>query len=287
MRFSFLWKIFFGIAFCLLIAVPTGRVQAFEVRPAIIDIAIPTGSSTEREIHIHNNESVKKELFFTVQKFEAGGSGSPRFLDPKDVVGLPTWLRVSSPQITLDPGAVGDVRVRIDVPSSTEPGGYYVGVFTTERATNGTSGALGKRIATLLLVNVAGEQAPAHMEVKEIVQKHALNKGSVEVAVKNTGKTHGFATIKTTIRRWTLWGMRKNEDTRVVRLLPGESRKTPFHWQDARSLTFFIQTDVRIEEAGAATSLSEIEYQSIGCFALGGLSFGGVILFLMRRKRPS
>lgn len=287
MRFSFLRKIFFGVGFCLWFGFLMNDAQAFEVRPAIIDISIPVGSSTEREIRVYNDEAIKKELFFTVQKFVADGSGSPRFLDPKDVVGLPMWLRVSSPQIVLGPKASGSVRVHIDVPSSAEPGGHYVGVFTTERATGSGSAVLGKRIATLLLVNVAGDQAPARMELVKGVQKYASHRGDVEATVKNTGKTHGFATVKTIIRRWTLWGIRKEEDVHVVRLLPGESRKVTSSWEDGLSLTFSVQTQIRIEETGAAITLSGIEYEVIGGCVFAVFFFAGMIVFFVRRNRRS
>ncbi len=269
---------------CLLSMIPTRGAKAFEVRPAIIDLSIPVGSSTEREITIRNDETVKKEVFFTVQKFEGDGTGSPRFLDSKDTTGLPSWLRVSTPEMTLDPGASRNVKIHIDVPRGAESGGYYAAIFTTERLLDSSSTTLGRRIATLFLVDVTGGQASARIQATSISQKYASGRGMVDVIVKNVGKTHGLATLKFGVERWTLFGSQVIEDRRIVRLLPGEMRSVPFSWRENLPLVFFVRSYARIEETGEVVEVTHGQAKSFGLVGGGVMAVIAGSVFLLRKR---
>ncbi len=213
-------------------------VQAFEVRPAILDLQVPSGSSTERELRVRNTDAEPLEVFFTIQKFAPAGGGQPQFLDPADIAGLPSWVRLSARELRLAPGEERAVRVRVDVPPGTQAGGAYVGLFTTEKPALASPVGIGRRIATLLLVSVDGEKRPARVEMSGRSLGQDANGGSYEVAWKNVGGSHGPATVRLEARRMTLFGPKRSADETVMRVLPGEERTTRLAWSDHAPLSW-------------------------------------------------
>lgn len=207
-------------------------VDAFEVRPAILDLDLPSGSSTERELRVRNADAQPLEVFFTIQKFVPAGGGQPQFLDSGDISGLPSWVRLSERELRLAPGEERAVRVRIDVPRGTEAGGSYAGLFTTEKPALGSPVGIGRRIATLLLVSVDGARRPARMKQVQAALREGNEGEGYDVTWKNEGGSHGLAALRLEAQRMTLFGAKRSTKDAQVRLLPGEERTVGLDWDD-------------------------------------------------------
>ena len=228
------WKTFVvsaGLAVVLL-WIGFRSAEAFEVRPAIFDLAVPIGSSTERELTVRNTNGKPLELTFSVQKFLPGGEGRPRFLDPADRDGLPEWMDVTPSGLRLAPGEERTVRLRIAVPATAEPGGNYAAVFATERIASPGPGTIGRRIASLVLLAVTGERSGPQIRPVGTLQRLEGDEVRVAIALKNTGNAHGIAETRLVARRWRLFGPQEKAFVQAVRLLPGEERTVAFAWSE-------------------------------------------------------
>lgn len=213
-------------------------VEAFEVRPAILDLDIPAGSSTERELVIRNVDAKPLDVFFTIQKFLPEGGGQPRFLEPTDVEGVPSWVRLSRRELTLAPGEEQAVRVRIDVPAGTAAGGSYAGLFTTEKPEMSGLVGIGRRIASLLLVSVDGAKGPARMVLVKSMAIRTGSGGTFETIWKNEGLSHGIANLRLEARRLTVFGLRQSVKEESMRLLPQEQRTIRLDWEEQAPLAW-------------------------------------------------
>lgn len=208
---------------------PFGLAEAFEVAPAIQEIQIQAGTAAERNIRLMNPGDEPIEVFFTVQKFRAGGGGAPEFLPSEDIRGLPEWIRVSAPRAHLPPRSSAEVRVRIDVPTTAPSGGYTAAVFVTEASSDGAAVEVAKRIATLWFVTVQGSDGvtakPAWKIDSLTVETHSkeVRAGAeARVSIRNTGNAHGVV-----VAHFQFDGlfMRPTSTYGVARLLPGETRQ--------------------------------------------------------------
>lgn len=220
---------FFIITSCIALAVLATPASAFEVRPAIQEVQIVAGAGIDRVIELTNTKDEPIELFFTVQKFRAGGGGAPTFLPPEDIEGLPEWIRVSAPKIQLPPRSSKSVRVRIDVPKEASAGGYAAAVFVTERPEKDNPVAIMTRIATLWLVTVqsADGTLPRPAWKVESFAARALLHGldseiQTKINIHNTGNAHGMAV---TTLQYEGFFLKATSTIEIMRLLPDESRE--------------------------------------------------------------
>lgn len=203
--------------------------EAFSVQPAIQELSVRAGESIQRQVTVANPDIEPVELFFTVQKFVAGGGGAPSFLPPSDTAGLPEWIRVSAPRVMLRGGESRTIQVDIRPPATAESRGHSVALFATEVAPPGGNVQVAKRIATLWFVTVQGRSGEPALPAWEVSMsepriRHSGWKTEVSTTwnVKNTGKTHGIAVLPTEIRSLT---QVLSATSTVVRLLPGETRE--------------------------------------------------------------
>lgn len=275
------------------------KVQAFQVEPAITDLSLTTGSSTTREIQVRNTDPYEQSFFLTVQKFAPGGNGQPRFLDPNDTEGLPSWIRVTDPQFTLQPGEQKMVRVTIDVPKEALSGGTYAAVFITEKPQQTAPVGIAKRIASLFLVAVNQKEAPANIRFKRAEQSYGAigdwrrwfvprGAGKVTAEIENKGRSHGMGIVEVRQTIWGWKGKREQSFSQVVRLLPQETRTIVFDWED-RSPFYSVQTEVYVNGM-RQTSLSKISgilpsgWMIITLVFLGFVIAGGAIRRSRRRS---
>lgn len=275
---SFLLALFAGLS-------GSRGAEAFEIRPAIVDLDLPSGSSTVRELRVRNTDAEPLEVFFTIQKFTPAGGGQPQFLDPTDVEGLPSWVRLSERGLRLAPGEERVVRVRIDVPAGTEAGGAYAGLFTTEKMALGSPVGIGRRIATLLLISVDGAKQPARIQIDKSELRQTKEGESYEVSWKNGGSSHGLAGVRLAARRMTLFGPRQSAEEAPLRLLPGETRTVRLTWDDGAPVSW-VQArafmDGKLVE-GSERSLIRVRPGAIGIFA--GIFFLIAVSIWWRRRR--
>lgn len=222
------WFVFFCALLCG--GVPLASVEAFEVAPAIQELQIQAGATSEREIRLVNPGDEPLEVFFTVQKFRAGGGGAPVFLPSEDTRGLPEWIRVSAPKAQLPPRSSAVIRVRIDVPRAAPSGGYTAAIFVTEASRDGAMVEVAKRIATLWFVTVQGSDgvtAKPEWKIDELTVRSrpegARAGAAAQISVQNIGNTHGIVAARV---EFDGLFMHATSTYRAMRLLPGEARQT-------------------------------------------------------------
>ncbi len=219
--------------FLLCLAVVAGVVfpesaLAFQVSPAIQEVNVAAGTTVDRDIQLVNTDEEPVELFFTVQKFGAGGGGAPVFLSPNDVSGLPEWIRVSQPAVRIEPRSTASIQVRVVVPKDARPGSYTAAIFATESIQSGMTVDVAKRIATLWFVTVKGADGTEPRrawQIEEVSYNARADRWrtvtDVGARLKNTGEAHGIAVATVTIDG--LFSQPKSVQ-RTARLLPLESR---------------------------------------------------------------
>ncbi len=255
-------------------------VKAFEVRPAIQELSVEAGSSTERILFVKNTEKRPLDLFLRAQTFVAGTGGVPRFLDPSETQGFPEWVRASVAEFRLLPGEERAIRIRIHPPKEASRGGAYGGVFVAEKPAIHGAMDVSRRIATLWFVTVTGEGVLAKPEF----QMHAVwgERNSwldrfreVGVQVKNTGIIHGTVRLKTSF-----------DGEREVRLLPNETRIEYFVWKEGFFLPWHRAT-IEIFLAGDVHPQQILVRNVIDWWiVMGYLAIGGMIasVFLWKRR---
>lgn len=230
-RTCVLGGVFFAVMSCILFG--SVSAQAFSVEPAIQELRLLPGTSEDRELVFRNTEEVPVRIALSVQAFEAGTGGEPRFLDPSYVAGLPSWIRVSAPVFELDPGASRRVRVQITAPPDAERRGYYAAIIASEQLSGESSVGFARRIATLWMVSVGGEQDAAVPKLafqgEASVRWKLFGRGGfVETSLHNTGIVHGATRVRTTVRPWFGPSVLHEQD---VRLLPDEVRMIQGSWK--------------------------------------------------------
>lgn len=149
----------FLLALTLLIFQVT-RVDAVAIAPTIFDLSADPGREIENTISIRNDEPLPKTFYFQLQKFvPKGDSGQQEFLPLTDVSGLPSWVFLSMPAVTLNAGQSIDVPFHVRIPADAIPGSYYAALFVSGQSSQpgSTTGAgLTARVGALLFLTVQG-----------------------------------------------------------------------------------------------------------------------------------
>ncbi|MCK9361861.1 hypothetical protein M0Q28_06605 [Patescibacteria group bacterium] len=131
--------------------------SALSVNPAIHDVTIDPGKVETRTITIENDEAIPQTYVVGIQKFIPKGElGQQEFLDPTDTEGLPEWMYVDKPEVTLAPGTQGTIQVAIRVPTNAPAGGYYAALFLSRKQLAQEQVAMLPRLGILFFVQVNG-----------------------------------------------------------------------------------------------------------------------------------
>lgn len=131
--------------------------HALSVNPAILDVTVDPGTVETRIINIENDEAVAQTYVVAIQKFiPKGETGQQEFLDARDTSGLPEWMYVDKPEITLAPGQKGTMQVAIRVPADAKAGGYYAALFLSRKQLAQEQVAMLPRLGILFFVQVNG-----------------------------------------------------------------------------------------------------------------------------------
>ena len=144
----------FGILFLL---TPIFSLNAMTVSPVRLELSGDAGSTIGGSFKVFNDEKEGKTLYTSFENFEASGeSGSPSFKPSQE--GLASWI--TAPEtIEIPVGESKTVDFQINIPPSTEPGGYFAAIFvgSTPPNSNPNELAIGSRLGTLVLFRVNGE----------------------------------------------------------------------------------------------------------------------------------
>lgn len=170
----------FGLFLLILICLGTFQpVHAFEIQPAIIDVATEPGSRSQVNIKLRNDENETVRYFVTVEKFvPSGENGQQLFLGPNDTAGLPEWTYVDAPSVTLRPNESINFPISLRIPAGAGAGVHTAAVFFSPTPSSADGSAIGSapRIGALLFVTVSGS-----LTKKVSLQSFQVNKDVFEL----------------------------------------------------------------------------------------------------------
>ena len=186
----------------VLLALPitnvNGAGKSIGLRPLKNDITIDPGATVTRTITVVNNTKEKVTAVPVLEKFIASdSSGYPDQMikgDPADPQDATNWIELSETMVTVPPFSTYDVEYAVTAPENAEPGGHYAAILFEPYDPDPVQGIkIQVRVASLLLINVAGE-----VEEASEVGDFSLNSSKVyddkpltfNIEVKNIGNVH-------------------------------------------------------------------------------------------------
>ena len=228
----------FFLAATLVLSLLTGaNVQAISVSPAIIDVTADAGKQTDFSILVTNEESETLSFALTIQKFiPLGDGGATQFLPQEDTSGLPDWLYLEAPTLTLRAGESRRMPVSLRVPNDATPGGHYAAIFLTQTSLDTAAGqnvSAIPRIGVLVFATVSGT----------VVERLALRNARSEqldgshlpvqfhVDIENQGNIHVQPEVKIEITN--IFGQTVatiDGNSADARILPGSKRALTSSW---------------------------------------------------------
>jgi hypothetical protein len=213
-------------------------VSAFSLQPALIDVEVQPGGTQEVTIDVVNDENIERIYYISIQKFfPKGETGQQEFLPLSDTSGLPSWIFVSQPFITLKPGEARTIPFAIRTPLDARAGGYYAAIFfSTEPPLQKSGGKIltGARTGALVFLTIQGQLSPK-LELKGFsVSPMGASSLPVlfDVSLENTGNIHTVP--KGTIVIKNLFGSvvaRLPMNEFGSRVLPNSARVFSIVWQ--------------------------------------------------------
>ncbi len=263
--------------------------SAISVNPAIHDLAIDPGQSETRTITIVNDERVAQTYALTIQKFIPKGEyGQQEFLPMSDTSGLPEWMFVDKPEITLQPGQTGTVQVAVRVPQSAPGGGHYAALFFSKRQSADEQVAMLPRLGVLFFVRVNGP-VQERLSLKDFVldQTGAYSDLPVgfRISVVNEGSVHAIP--RGMIEVTNVFGMKvatldaNQDDSRV---LPGSTRVLSSSWREEVGSWFVIgphKATVKMSGAGFIGGEERSVSFSVWPVRALGMIFGSLIVLIL------
>jgi len=224
--------------FLLFVAYSAPYAQAISVTPAVIDVRVAASERNDFSFLVTNDEKETISYAFSIQKFvPQGESGQPNFLPPSDTSGLPDWLFLDAPSITLRPGESRMIPVSLRVPNDASSGGHYAAIFLTQTTLNSAIGqniTAIPRIGVLVFATIDGS----------IIEKAVLNDFSIErssvshlpitfrATLENRGNVHITPSVSVEVQNMfgkTVALLDANEEK--GRILPSSARRFSAVWQ--------------------------------------------------------
>lgn len=227
--------------------------SALTVTPPLSELKLTPGETTKTKIKLYNETESPITLYSEVVNFGASGeTGNPTYDFSAEKIGLSTWIDVAKGPINIDAESSAEIAVSIATPVDAEPGGHYAVVFFSENPpSDGSQVAIGTKVGTLYLAEVAGDITESGQIEEFSTGKTSYNRLPVDFIVRfnNTGSVHLRPTGEITIKN--MFG--KTSDTVNVNVteaatLPDQIRKYEAEWtknvidtSDARGVSAFWQ----------------------------------------------
>lgn len=212
--------------------------KAISVGPGIVDVAVDAGKQTDFDFVVTNEEFQTLTFALTIQKFlPQGDSGQVKFLSADDTTGLPDWLFLEQPTLTLRAGESKKISVSFRVPSDATPGGHYAAIFLTQTSLDTEAGqnvSAIPRIGVLVFATVNGNVqerlgGPV-VTVDPTMTSHLPVRFNVEL--ENLGNIHVLPTVQidiTNVLGQTVATLDGNELR--GRVMPGSNRVLTSEWR--------------------------------------------------------
>jgi len=181
-------------AVCLL---TTATTFAVGVKPLRTEMAIEPGASATATIEVINEENhaitVTPDIGIYTHNDE-NGFPIRADLDINDGRNISSWISFSEDEIILQAGEKREVSFQVSVPRDAEPGGRYGSlIYTPVVEVNEDQVAVATRVASLLLITVAGEEVLTGELTRFDLQQaeiHGDRPFAFAVGLRNTGNIH-------------------------------------------------------------------------------------------------
>ncbi len=272
--------------------------QAMEVRPPILEVSARAGESTGGVFLLKNTELVEKTYVFRIQGFvPQGDQGQQVFLPPTDTQGLPSWLYLRTPRVTLAPGATVAVPFLFRPPQGVGAGGYQAVIFVEPVNPRQMEGVvLGRRIGVLVFATVEGDVRRSLLisSFQRVSPRWSASfSPRFEAVLRNGGEAHEVPSGRVMIKN--VFGQIKESFSlqsaeRVARILPRSERRfflasTRRHaWIDGWGVGWY-RAELLLDEPFIARAdagwFFVLPWKSAG--VLGGIIFLGI--FIRKRRR--
>lgn len=217
------------------------KTEAITVSPPVIELEIGPGKNTTKMIRLYNELDIPISLFVELRGVDQtvhGETGVPTILPNTETLEPPlSWIELPYPYrtVALNPRSSSDVSLKIGVPVTAEPGGYYGAIMVSSQALDNYDGVrvVGKT-AIMLLLTVTGDTIRKGAVTEfSAVPKHTLFSSQPNgffVRIQNEGTVHIKPTGTIDING--IFGFKKsltvNKEERSV--LPGWTRRFDVLW---------------------------------------------------------
>lgn len=246
-RLSFSFRAFIALASFVLL-LPVIPVRALSVNPAIQDIVLDPGKVETRTITVENDETVTQTYVISIQKFIPKGElGQQEFLDARDTSGLPEWMYVDKPEITLAPGQSGTIQVAVRPPADAQPGGHYAALFLSRKQSSQEQVAMLPRLGILFFVQMNGaltEKLSLQKFETDFVGTYGHLPVGFRTTILNEGNVHVVPNGEIRVKNMfgaTVALVPVNPET--ARVMPGSNRIVASSWSKGKPMpsTGFVQ----------------------------------------------
>lgn len=221
------------------------------ITPPLIKNNINPGQSWQSYVKAVNNNARAIDIYVQVKDFKSGDeNGSVEFMpDQEDGASsqyrLSQWIVMDKGPFTVPAFQSKEILFTIKVPEGAEPGSHnaaiLIGNTPPEGETKGTTIKVSSLIASLLLVNVAGD-TDERADIREFsTSKKFYSNENIDFTVRIENKGNIYILPQGQIRITDFFGKERglvpiNHDTGFGNILPGSTRKWDFGWQAGRSL---------------------------------------------------
>lgn len=131
------------------------------LKPGVLDVNIPSGTSEKRTITIENLDNYKKELSLEASTYD------PR---TEEILTTKSFITLSSTKISIDPEEKVDIEYTIEIPKET-PSGTYFNTITAEQVNvDGTIGGsleIRMGLGSIIAIHVADDTTSVDKIFKE------------------------------------------------------------------------------------------------------------------------
>jgi hypothetical protein len=170
--------------------------QALSLSPVTEELVVDPGKTYDREVTLSNLSAIPLPIKGYARAFvatdEEGGVDTPDDTDPGAVQ---NWFKLDAPDFILQPNTTRKIKVSIQVPRNTPPGGHYATLFfeslVPREALSESSLYLSQRIGGLYFFVVSGRLI-REGRFEQFNTKPFWQNGPIEfdLAFRNSGNIH-------------------------------------------------------------------------------------------------
>lgn len=175
-------KLFFLFLFIFLLEAET--VLAFSISPLKHILSLDPGENQIVLVTIKNSDSFNHQYKLAVEGVVQDEKGRSILIKGKDKA--ESWVNFLEQEITIDALSFYSAEFKISVPKNASPGAHFLGLIAEEKKNAAKEIGVGKRLAVILQLQVAGLVTESAEILKWEINNWQFNKNlKLNLAVKN------------------------------------------------------------------------------------------------------